>query len=399
MDGLTILVLAVATHAATHAHAPASAPSPAAGVQQEQPPGDTVVAPVFAMPVVPDEVARSLPRATRHASDHFLVVSDASPSAVAAMLNSLERTRSSLLADLRARGYRIHEPPTRHLAILFADQPAFTEFAKEDGHVIKGARGYYKPTARRLQLFDPESTESVKEADATLAKNEEAIRVQQEATNRARANRVTRAQASTMQRQVDQARAQLAQQRAQRDAVVDQGLKVVAIHELVHQLLFECGVQSATGLNPLWLSEGLAVAFETSDPRVPGHPESMRDERFAQARQGLLAGRFLPLRVLVEATTIPSQSRPGDEDELDFYAQSCMLVRWCMTQRPAEFLSFLSACRSATTAEPLARFEASFGPIDAVERAYVRWLVETQVPELARVQQFKAVLAWTAPGH
>jgi hypothetical protein len=355
-----------------------------------------------AAPPIPDALATYMPKAERHASDHFLVVSDAPAAAIANTLNALERTRTSLLADLAQRGLPATDPGMRHLAILFSDEGAFRRFARDvDGQTLATTLGYYQPSGRRLQLFDPESTDAVREADAMIAKNEAAIKTQQDAVNRMRSSRLSKQEAAVAQRAVDDARAKLASQRARREAAVDQGLRVVVVHEATHQLLFECGVQSPTGLNPLWLAEGLAVGYETEDVRRPGGPASMRDERFGTLRRALLANDMMPVRLLVTTRVLPSGggTQTALQAQEDFYAQSCMLVRWCMLKRPAEFKAFLAACRHAKPGEaPDAIFASCFGSIESVQRSYVLWLRE-QVPESERTEAFRIVERWTIDGR
>lgn len=358
--------------------------------------------PAVAAPAIPDALASYMPKAERHASDHFLIVSDAPPEAIANALNALERTRTSLLADLSQRGLPSNDPGVRHLAILFSDEGAFRRFAREvDGQTLATTLGYYQPSGRRLQLFDPESTDAVRAADATIAKNEAAIKARQDAVNRMRSSRLSRQEAAVAQREVDQARAKLASQRAQREAAIDGSLRVVVVHEATHQLLFECGAQSPSGLNPLWLAEGLAVGYETDDVRRPGGPASMRDERFGTFRKVLAADGLMPVRVLVTTRVMPSgggTQTPLQAQE-DFYAQSCMLVRWCMLERPSEFKAFLAACRDARPgSQPDSIFESCFGSIDAVQRAYMLWLDE-QMPEAGRSAAVKAAQAWSIDGR
>jgi hypothetical protein len=353
-----------------------------------------------ATPPVPDALATYMPKAERHDSDHFLIVSDAPPTAIANTLNTLEKTRTSLLADLERRGLPAADPGVRHLAILFSDEDAFRRFAREvDGQSLATTLGYYQPSGRRLQLFDPESTDAVRAADAMIAKNEAAISARQDAVNRMRSSRLSRQEAAVAQREVDQARAKLASQRAQREAAVDDNLKVVVVHEAAHQLLFECGAQSPGGLNPLWLAEGLAVGYETDDVRRPGGPSSMRDERFGVFRKSLLDNGLMPVRLLVGTRVMPSGggAQTALQAQEDFYAQSCMLVRWCMLERPAEFKAFLASCRAAKPGDaPEAVFESCFGPIDGVQRAYALWLLG-QIPGAERTAAVKAAQSWVAP--
>ncbi|MBM4114698.1 MAG: hypothetical protein FJ252_02330 [Phycisphaerae bacterium] len=109
----------------------------------------------------------------------------------------------------------------------------------------------------------------------------------------------------------------------------------------------------------------------------------------------------MPVRLLVTTRVLPSGggTQTVVQAQDDFYAQSCMLVRWCMLERPAEFKAFLAACRDAKPgAAPEAIFEACFGSIDSVQRSYVLWL-HKQVPESERTESFKIVERWTIDGR
>lgn len=350
---------------------------------------------------IPESLGKYMPTEKRHMSPHFVVVSDAPPDAIANTINALERTRESVLKDLAARGLSPTDAGGRHLALLFSDEDRFRAFAREvDGQTLTTTLGYYQPSGRRLQLFDPESTDAVRAADAAIAKNEATIKAQQEAVNRMRARTGSRQEAALAQQQVDRARAVLASQRAKRDATIDASLRVVVVHEATHQVLFESGVQAAKGMSPLWLAEGLAVAYETADVRQPGGPASMRDERFAAFRAAVTANALIPVRVLVAARVLPSGDGIRDARRMqeDFYAQACMFTRWCMIARPAEFAALLRACRSATPADSQESvFESCFGSIDAVQRAYVLWLRD-QMQEVDRTDAWKAVREWSSGG-
>ena len=45
------------------------------------------------------------------------------------------------------------------------------------------------------------------------------------------------------------------------------GVTVTVIHEATHQIAFNCGLHTRYADNPLWLTEGMALYFETPDLR------------------------------------------------------------------------------------------------------------------------------------
>jgi hypothetical protein len=83
--------------------------------------------------------------------------------------------------------------------------------------------------------------------------------------------------------------------------------------------------------------------------------------------------RLIPLRVMVVADGIPTD---GDENAIrDFYAQAWAFTSWLARNRTREFALYLDALKTGAFAMPSKRvevFESIFGPIDSLERSWLR---------------------------
>ena len=88
------------------------------------------------------------------------------------------------------------------------------------------------------------------------------------------------------------------------------------IHEAVHLLSFNCGVQSRAREYPFWLTEGLASSFETDDPRRafgPGRPGRVGIATFRDAAHEASLSDLL---------NVGDPAAASGETALTLYAQS-----------------------------------------------------------------------------
>jgi hypothetical protein len=139
-------------------------------------------------------------------------------------------------------------------------------------------------------------------------------------------------------------------------------------------LLFHTRVQAPQIAYPLWISEGLATAFETQAPNNAFGP----DHDFAPRREGaddlIRSDRFLPLDELI---AIMDASQLSTEQVHAVYNQSYALVTWMAQHRREQLRDYLMRMltRAASTGEqplPQIAFEAAFGPIERVQQDWLR---------------------------
>jgi hypothetical protein len=144
------------------------------------------------------------------------------------------------------------------------------------------------------------------------------------------------------------------------------------MHEVAHQLSFNCGLLNRNGDVPLWLGEGLACYCEPTvngDWQGIGEANAMRAGTLAEAVQG--RGGFLPLRTLIAGDDWLRKAQSVDRILLG-YAQSWALFHLLMEERPRELRRYLALVYDRRTPDHrLADFAQAFGAdLDRFEKRY-----------------------------
>lgn len=146
------------------------------------------------------------------------------------------------------------------------------------------------------------------------------------------------------------------------------------IHEAIHQLHFHTRVKSLYVQYPLWICEGLATAFETSEPGGafgPDHEYAPRRDRFLDL---LESGEMLPLSKLVVLTAMHDASQATVHA---MYHQSYAFVVWLNRFRSDQLRAYLQSMLREPPGKVSADrqtelFEAAFGPVKAVEQQWLQ---------------------------
>jgi hypothetical protein len=304
----------------------------------------------------------------------YVVLSDADADWTRQQAELLERAHHQFHRYCRRLG--LSPRPLRHklVAVVFADRAEYRRFAREHDDVgDPSLSGYYSPRFDRVVFYDIESSPSVAEARQQLAAMESEINELAHRLGRGRAPPEADAE-DALRRVQNQYRQHLHQQRQRVDEYAAQTSIATTIHEAIHQLMFHTAVQSPRVHYPLWISEGLATAFETDEPQSafgPGHEFAARRDDF---RSIVDENRLLPLRELVTITRL-SADRPERSSVL--YHQSYALVDWLSRHRAEALRQYLRAMRARegerlSAEEHLAAFESAFGDPGALEQAWLR---------------------------
>ncbi|HIE96626.1 MAG TPA: DUF1570 domain-containing protein [Fuerstia sp.] len=153
------------------------------------------------------------------------------------------------------------------------------------------------------------------------------------------------------------------------------------VHEAVHQLAFNTGLQVRYADNPMWLSEGLAVFFERASGRSstvwsrPGEVSRIHLPGFkAATSQNRLR---LPLSDLLES----DQAFQTPDNLADAYAEGWAITYFLIRSDRAAFDRLLSHLQNRKPLQPvdattrLAEFEAATGrPLEDFERYFLRYM-------------------------
>lgn len=145
------------------------------------------------------------------------------------------------------------------------------------------------------------------------------------------------------------------------------------VHEAVHQISFNSGLQTRFGPCPFWLNEGLAMFFEVPD---------LRSRRGWNGIGKVNQVRLVQLKKMLAADTtgffdavIGSDDRFRKPDEiLDAYAEAWALNYYLIKRKPKQFVAYLKELSNLpplTEVEETERvtfFEKHFGPLGQVKK-------------------------------
>lgn len=276
-----------------------------------------------------------------HSTQHYLICHNTSK-AYAQWCGALfERLYKAFTNFWTRKGFELHEPEFPLVALVFADRESYAQFV--DKELAGGASSivaFYSLQTNRMSLYDLTGVEA-------LRRNGD--------------KRGSLADINQM----------LARPAAEQ-------MVATVIHEATHQIAFNCGFQTRYAAIPLWVSEGLAIYFETPDLasskgwRTIG---AVNQSRLAQFRDYLRRGR--PGDSL--ATLIAGDERVRDPKRaIDAYAEAWALNYFLIRQHPKQYLSYLKQLSAKQPliwdepAERLQEFKQAFGDLDQLDAEFVR---------------------------
>jgi hypothetical protein len=152
------------------------------------------------------------------------------------------------------------------------------------------------------------------------------------------------------------------------------------IHEATHQLAYNSGLQTRFADNPLWLSEGLAIYFETPDLKSSkgwrniGALNRSRLSRFSRD----FAQR--PQSGALELLLTNDERMRDPDTAVSAYAESWALCYFLAKRKSKQFsaylgeLSKLAPLEDPGTAGRLEAFRKHFGDLERLDREFVRYM-------------------------
>ncbi len=250
-------------------------------------------------------------------TSHYLVVT--ARGIDAQYMTLFENLYRQFVVTFAARGFRMHEPEFPLVAIVFPDEARFAEYCKSEGvQPQSGLRGYYLPSSNRVALYDS----------------------------------------------------------AAGGQTTSSGLDSTIIHEAVHQVAFNTGIHSRIGVNPKWVVEGLATAFEVpsirSNDRTTSALERANRSRYRWFQHTRGERNPNSLADLVANDTRFSAA------PLDAYADSWALTFFLLETRSADYTAYLKILANRDPSQPYAAaerltdFQQAFGRDLSLLEA--RWL-------------------------
>jgi len=251
-----------------------------------------------------------------------------------------ERLYRGFFSYWRHRGLELVEPDWPLVALVFDDRASYAQYARPELGAAAGAIiGYYSMHSNRVTMYDLTGADGLPQSSTT--------------TTAAHINQI------------------LSQPAGERTVAT-------IVHEATHQLACNSGLQQRFAGVPLWVSEGLAVYFETPDLsnakgwRGIGEVNHVSLRKFQRSRDDRPEDSLLSL--LREDDRLRDPGTAGAA-----YGQSWALVWYLLRRREEEFLAFLRSLSKVRPLESLSpderesQFKAHFGhDLDTLDADLVR---------------------------
>ena len=126
------------------------------------------------------------------------------------------------------RGFKLHDPELPLVVLVFPDQSSYAKQGRAElGDAATSIIGYYSLKTNRVTMYDLTGVDALRRAGDRRG-----------------------------------SAAQINQMLARPEA---EAMVATIVHEATHQIAFNCGLQVRFADVPLWVSEGIAVYFETPD--------------------------------------------------------------------------------------------------------------------------------------
>ena len=290
-----------------------------------------------------DALLKELPAGFRvHHTAHYLVCYNTSP-AYAQWCGSLyERLYMAFTNYWKQRGLDVEEPEFPLVAVVFGSKQSYAAYAKPElGEAAESIIGYYSLRSNHVNMYDLTGADTLQTGAPV--------------NSLSHINRIL--------------------------SRPDAGRTVATIiHEATHQLAFNCGIQQRYSDIPLWVSEGIAVYFETPDLsstrgwRAIGTVHNLRLQQFR---------KYLPSRPADSLRTLLANDHRFREGRTatDAYAEAWALNYYLLRKHPKEYARYLknlSAKKPLVYDEPEERlqdFRQAFGmSLDELDADFLRYM-------------------------
>lgn len=254
-----------------------------------------------------------------------------------------ERLLRAFLLQWERAGLELHEPAAPLPAIVFATQQQYAAFATRDaGPQLADKAGYYSVRSNCIVLFD-----------LTTAIGGDAPRSADDVSRRVAAA---------------------------------PGNVATIVHEATHQIAFNSGLHTRYADNPMWVTEGMAMYFETPDLRSGSGWTTIGKLNLARLRQFKdYAESRRPADSLV--ALISGEDRFRDpEAAADAYAEAWALTYFLIRTRRDDYVQYLRMLadkprlRWDTPDRRHADFAATFGDLDENNAHFTRYSLRLGQP-------------------
>ncbi|MAR12010.1 MAG: hypothetical protein CL681_18845 [Blastopirellula sp.] len=278
-----------------------------------------------------------------HQTAHYLIAYNTSQ-AYAEWCGSLyERLYRAFHNYWEKRGVTLVESEVPLIALVFDGKVSYGKYARTElGETTSSVIGYYSLRTNRVAMYDLTRTDSLRERNPRIS-------------SAAHVNRI------------------LSQPGGERTVAT-------IIHEATHQLAYNCGMHDRSASIPLWLSEGMAIYFETPDLKSSSgwrRIGSINRVRLAGFRQYLRTRPADSLLTLLASDLRLRQTRTAADGYAEAWALSYYLINRHQ-KAYAKYIQTLAAKKPLqvdTPEERVAEFQAAFGEdLQKLDQDFLRYM-------------------------
>ncbi len=239
-------------------------------------------------------------------TEHFVVCYNTSEVYARWNANLYDRLYKGFHRYWRERGVELSAPRFPMVALVFATQADYIEYATHDFKGAENTLGYYHQTTNRLASFDLTGVAGMVPQGMSMQREELITQV----FSRPEAERTV----------------------------------ATIVHEACHQIAFNCGLQIRLGDNPLWLSEGIATFFESPDFSSStgwGGTGKINYHNFNNL------GKYFKNRPSnsLEQLLVNDNRLRSPETLTDAYAEAWGLTYFLIKSKPKQFAKYLALLR------------------------------------------------------
>jgi hypothetical protein len=304
---------------------------------------DTPYEPMQAKELEARLLDRMPPGSRVHNTAHYLILYNTSP-AYAQWCGALyERLYLAFCTYWEHRGLKLQDPKSPLVAMVFDGQASYEQYARAElGDSVQAIVAYYSLRTNRVTMHDLTGSGGLQGVRGGL-------------TSTAQINALL---------------------------MKPEAFRMVAtiIHEATHQLAYNCGFHTRFADIPLWVSEGLAVYFETPDLRSSRgwrNIGGIHRHRLGQFRKYLAQRPPNSLSSLIADDSRFRNTSTGPDAYAEAWALNYYLIR---NQREAynQYMKYLAAKPPMvydTPADRLAAFREAFGKDpDSLDQDFLRYM-------------------------
>lgn len=294
------------------------------------------------------EATRGLlgPGFRRSDTPHFVVLSDCDVGWTNTRAQVLERTRDQYFRVARRMAVPVVPHEHKLLCILFQNHETYRAFARtHDGVEASWVAGYYSTNANRIVFFNEASAPGYADANSNLETYRTRVRSLREQAETAKTNgRAATADELNTKADALELGVRSASQKLTAHAAAGSTRK--AIHECIHLLSFNTGMQFRDHDYPFWLSEGLATNFETDQVgRAFGPDRTVDTDRRELFDELAAASKLMPVESLVRLNEVPEGTDAAD----GLYSQSFVLFNYLFNKDPRKLGGYIQTLGGGTS--------------------------------------------------